>query len=164
MITAVIPYKKNSFLPDTISNIKPGNLITKIFLLATDNVENKSNDYELVKIDSLYSGLTIRKISEKVKTEYILFLTEYSSIEFNQFGLERFYKFSRINRCRDHLFRLYRNKHRTKFHPTIDYQLGSIRDDFNFGPVLFLRTEALRKYPNSNYKYAGLYDFRLEFR
>lgn len=162
MITAVIPYKKNSFLPDTISNIKPGNLITKIILLATDNVENKSNDYELVKIDSLYSGLTIRKISEKVKTEYLLFFTEYSSIEFNQFGLERFLNIAESTGAGIIYSDYIETNTRTKFHPLIDYQLGSIRDDFNFGPVLFLRTETLRKYPNSNYKYAGLYDLRLK--
>ena len=39
--------------------------------------------------------------------------------------------------------------------------MGSIRDDFDFGAILFLRTEAVKKCLNSNYKYAGLYDLRL---
>ena len=51
-------------------------------------------------------------------------------------------------------------------HPTIDYQKGSLRDDFDFGPVLLVRTSLLRKYAATaanrpRYRYAGLYDLRL---
>ncbi|MFZ0452279.1 MAG: glycosyltransferase family 2 protein, partial [Ignavibacteriaceae bacterium] len=48
-----------------------------------------------------------------------------------------------------------------KLHPVTDYQPGSIRDDFQFGPLLFLETEAFKKHLSSNYNYAGLYDVRL---
>ena len=47
----------------------------------------------------------------------------------------------------------------------IDYQLGSVRDDFQMGSVLFFRTEVLKEYVAQenlhNYQYAGLYDLRL---
>ena len=51
-------------------------------------------------------------------------------------------------------------------HPTIDYQKGSLRDDFDFGPALLVRTSLLRKYAATaanrpRYRYAGLYDLRL---
>lgn len=51
-------------------------------------------------------------------------------------------------------------------HPSIDYQYGSIRDDFDFGPVLLIRSSLLRKYASAraagpSYTYAGLYDLRL---
>jgi hypothetical protein len=50
-------------------------------------------------------------------------------------------------------------------HPVIDYQLGSLRDDFDFGALLLIKTELLKKYAaqigNRNYQYAGLYDLRL---
>ncbi len=49
--------------------------------------------------------------------------------------------------------------------PLIDYQLGSVRDDFQFGSVLLFRTETLKAYVNQenlhNYQYAALYDLRL---
>ncbi|MDE7407597.1 MAG: glycosyltransferase family 2 protein [Muribaculaceae bacterium] len=48
--------------------------------------------------------------------------------------------------------------------PTIDYQAGSVRDDFNFGPLTLWRTHdvnmALRR-TTTDFKYAGLYDLRL---
>lgn len=49
--------------------------------------------------------------------------------------------------------------------PVIDYQAGSLRDDFDFGSVLFLRTSSLKKavtLMKADYQAAGLYDFRLK--
>ena len=50
-------------------------------------------------------------------------------------------------------------------HPVIDYQEGSLRDDFDFGSLLLIRTSLLHKYADSDreadYRYAGFYDFRL---
>ena len=54
--------------------------------------------------------------------------------------------------------------------PVIDYQPGSLRDDFNFGSVMFFFAAALREAVSGmdeDYASAGLYDLRLrlsEFR
>ncbi|MBQ0118508.1 MAG: glycosyltransferase family 2 protein, partial [Bacteroidales bacterium] len=49
--------------------------------------------------------------------------------------------------------------------PVIDYQMGALRDDFEFGSVLFFRTEALKEAVErmkTDYEFAGLYDLRLK--
>ena len=49
--------------------------------------------------------------------------------------------------------------------PVIDYQFGSLRDDFNFGSVLLFNTSKLKKAAcrmKCNYNFAGLYDLRLK--
>jgi len=50
-------------------------------------------------------------------------------------------------------------------HPVIDYQAGSLRDDFDFGSLWLVRTAFLHQYAtcdhDRSYQYAGLYDFRL---
>ena len=50
-------------------------------------------------------------------------------------------------------------------HPVIDYQEGSLRDDFDFGSLLLIRTSLLQQYVagehEADYRYAGFYDFRL---
>ena len=50
-------------------------------------------------------------------------------------------------------------------HPTIDYQLGSIRDDFDLGSLILVRTELLKQWAmeqaETHYQYGGLYDLRL---
>lgn len=52
-----------------------------------------------------------------------------------------------------------------KAHPTIDYQDGSLRDDFDFGPLVLVRTNAWCDAVNRmtlNLKHAGLYYLRLK--
>ncbi len=48
----------------------------------------------------------------------------------------------------------------------IDYQFGSLRDDFDFGSVLLFRTDAFKeaaaRMNEDEYKFAGLYDLRLK--
>ena len=49
--------------------------------------------------------------------------------------------------------------------PVIDYQFGSLRDDFNFGSLLLFNTEKLKEaagHMKSDYNFAGLYDLRLK--
>jgi hypothetical protein len=47
-------------------------------------------------------------------------------------------------------------------HPRIDYQRGSIRDRFDFGPVVGLSVQAARQSGfDSTWKWGGLYDLRL---
>ena len=49
--------------------------------------------------------------------------------------------------------------------PVIDYQLGALRDDFDFGAVMLWDTNALQEaasHMTADYQYAGLYDLRLK--
>src|SRR5262249_47000239 len=44
-------------------------------------------------------------------------------------------------------------------HPRIDYQFGSIRDNFDFGPVVAVSVSAARKVGRSgDYRWGGFYD------
>ena len=50
-------------------------------------------------------------------------------------------------------------------HPVIDYQKGSLRDDFNFGSLLLYRSSTLQNAiasMDTEYTFAGLYDLRLK--
>ena len=47
--------------------------------------------------------------------------------------------------------------------PVIDYQKGSLRDDFDFGSLLFFRSSVLKqavRAMDADYRFAGLYDLR----
>src|SRR4029434_8901892 len=50
----------------------------------------------------------------------------------------------------------------SKGHPRIDYQLGSIRDNFDFGPIVAISAAAARAvWEDGKMRWAGLYDLRL---
>ena len=47
-------------------------------------------------------------------------------------------------------------------HPVIDWQIGSVRNDFDFGSVVLVRTALLKEFvPSADYQYAGFYDLWL---
>jgi GT2 family glycosyltransferase len=116
-----------------------------------------------LKIENPFDSKTINLIKGNANSDYILFLTQDIMIELGQFALERFLYVAE-NTGSDLLFSDYLEikGEEKKPHPLIDYQLGSIRDDFNFGPLLFITKEAMKNYEQSfDYKFAGLYDLCL---
>ena len=161
MITAVVPNNKYSYLKKTISNFNSSSLITQILILTESGNGIETPGCTLIKTDNYFSSETIRKISEKLSTEFLLFLTDYSLIDFNQFGIERFVSIAKSSGAGIIYSDYIEKSSGMGFHPVIDYQSGSIRDDFNFGPLILLRTDAVKRYLSSDYKYAGLYDIRL---
>ena len=61
-------------------------------------------------------------------------------------------------------FKIQNSKFKITEAPVIDYQLGALRDDFDFGAVLLWDTAKLKAFVaemDTEYEYAGLYDLRL---
>jgi GT2 family glycosyltransferase len=59
------------------------------------------------------------------------------------------------------------NEHWKTMHPLVDYQPGSVRDDFDFGSMMLFSVAAVRKAlekygPFPHVKFASLYDLRLK--
>lgn len=109
----------------------------------------------------LYTSKTMKEIADKCSTDYILFSTGKGEIEFNQFGLLRFSTIAESTGAGLLYSDFYISANPN---PVIDYQEGSVRDDFEFGPLLFFRTksfkEAAYQLPD-DLTYAALYSIRL---
>ena len=119
-------------------------------------------------IDSLNSSDTIKKIAQKADTPFTLLYTKASPFELGYMALERIADFLQDRKTgmvyADH----YEWKEgEKKKHPAIDYQPGSVRDDFDFGALLAFRSEYLigaagmMENEREDYRYAGLYATRL---
>jgi GT2 family glycosyltransferase len=139
-------------------------LIKKIYLLS-QNLNDEKTPYGILKIDSLFSSKTINLIQKKSKSEFILFLTQDSLIQLGQFALERFIEVAKASDAGIVYSDYFDIKEGNRIpHPLGDYQLGSIRDDFSFGPLLFFNSKAFSskaKKMKEDYQFAGLYDLRL---
>ena len=128
----------------TVAGLQANELVAKIYLLATEDFNESIEGCEVVKIDSLQSSATIKKIAELSDAEYSLIYTKYTTLELGYFALERF-----VNLAQDsNASMLYADHYQItdgvkKASPVIDYQFGSLRDDFNFGSVLFYNAAAL---------------------
>ena len=110
------------------------------------------------KIENLPSSGTMRTIAAKTMAAYAAVVTKPIELVLGEGALER------MARAADDsgAAMVYADR---KGHPAIDYQLGSIRDDFDFGSLLLIRTSLLKLWAQENadlsYTYGGLYDLRL---
>ena len=165
-ISCFIPVQNEAQVTDTIKGLKESALVSKIYLLSADGTESEMQGCEIIRIDSLASSATVKKIAEKSDAEYTLVYTKYTTLELGYFALERFVRIAEDSGASmlytDH-YQIADGKKTAS--PVIDYQQGSLRDDFNFGSVLLYRTAALKcsaSRMKQDYKFAGLYDLRLK--
>jgi hypothetical protein len=163
-INCFIPFENAAQAAKTIENLSQSVLLNKIYLLST-NAESSFEGCETILIDNLQSSVTVQKIAAKSDVEYSLIYTKYTTLEMGQFALERFVRIASDTKAGLVYSDYYEIKDGNRSaHPVIDYQEGSLRDDFNFGSVLFYNAAMLRKAVEANqnnYQFAGLYDLRL---
>jgi hypothetical protein len=165
-VAAFLPYNGNSYTKETVDELISSGLVDKIYLLSGDEPLETIDNCEILKVDNPFSSKGIELIKEKSNTEYSLLLTQDTLIQLSQFTIERFISVTEMTGAGFVYSDYYdiKNEVRT-VHPVIDYQVGSVRDDFNFGPVLFIKSKALIKSlsgEKAEYKFAGLYDMRLK--
>lgn len=158
-----MPYNGLQRSNDTINELQNCDKVAKIFLLANDDITNVPEKTELLKVDSLASSSTIDLMIRKTETKFILLFTQDNKYQFGQFAIERFYNTIDSTGAGLVYSNYFVEKDNSKSRiPVNDYQFGSLRDDFNFGSVLFINRELLNSYKNENeHKFAGIYDLRL---
>ncbi len=162
-VSVFLLYNEHDFTKFLVQELQKLSFISQIFLLSSLDCKTKIAGTKILKIENPFDSKTINLIKGNANSDYILFLTQDIMIELGQFALERFLYVAE-NTGSGLLFSDYLEikGEEKKPHPLIDYQLGSIRDDFNFGPLLFITKEAMKNYEQSfDYKFAGLYDFCL---
>lgn len=166
-INCFIPFQDKAQVQETINGLKSSELVAKIYLLASETNEKEIDGCQVLAIDSLNSSATVKKIAEHSDAEYSLIYTKFTTLELGYFALERFVRIAEDSSAAmlyaDHYQITADNKKSVS--PVIDYQFGSLRDDFNFGSVLFYKASALKcgaSRMNQDYKFAGLYDLRLK--
>ena len=164
-IDCFIPYVDAAQAKATIDGLRESALVNNIYLLATDAAATAVEGCTLVHIDALNSSETMIKIAEAAKAPYTLLYTKYNNLVMGYLALDRFVRLagdSKAGMMYSDSYTILEGKKSNA--PVIDYQEGSLRDDFNFGSVLFFDTEVLKKAAagiDVHYTAAGLYDLRL---
>ena len=140
---------------------KPG-IVTENTLKEDRNVANVHH-----LTDSVGSTKTLKYIAETASAQYVLLYMKYDTLQLGYHALDRM-----LTIAEDHdALMLYADHYITlpngerKMMPLIDYQEGSIRDDFQMGSLLLIKTEGLKRYVEQKnlhrYQFAALYDLRL---
>ena len=164
-ISVFIPFNGLNLYKNLLEQLTGHPAVGKIFLLSTDANSTEAARLNVIKVDSIYSTNSILEINKSTKSEYALILNGFTDVIPGQFVLERFLNVAKATMAGIVYSDYYQEKDGKKFpHKTIDYQFGSIRDDFNFGPFILTTKRTLNDYSrnlNHSYKFSGLYDFRL---
>lgn len=116
--------------------------------------------------DRLESSNTIVSIAENTDADYVMICTRHTTIGWGNNTLERFLRVAddtdAVMVYADH-YKMVEGK--MEKHPVIDYQSGSLRDDFDFGSLWCIKARALADYiaqsDREEYQFAALYDLRL---
>lgn len=124
------------------------------------------NDITIVET-SMRESDTVRMMAEIAKTPYTLFFLKSQYIRMGFLALERMVQVAEMTGAgmvyADH-YNVSLDGKRAEA-PVIDYQMGSLRDDFDFGSAILFRTDALKEAAarmTADYEAAGLYDLRLK--
>lgn len=116
--------------------------------------------------DRLESSNTIVSIVENTDADYVMICTRHTTIGWGNNTLERFLRVAddtdAVMVYADH-YKMVEGQ--MEKHPVIDYQSGSLRDDFDFGSLWCIKAQALADYiaqpDREEYQFAALYDLRL---
>ena len=146
-----------------VNQFRESALVNHVYVLSRTPVNLV--DCEQILVEENGSCSTIRQIAKLVQADYALLALGYSAFEVGPGAVERLVQVAENTEAP----MVYSDYLEVKagvqsVHPVIDYQLGSLRDDFNFGPVRFYRADVLKAFRYENYevlKYAGCYALRL---
>jgi len=149
-ITCFVPYIDESQSGKTLSALRNSQLVDKVVCLD----------------EPVFKSETIRRIAAESKADYALVYTKTTTLELGYMALERLLQIAQDAEAG----LVYADHYQVKGGElvkalVIDYQKGSLRDDFDFGSVLFFDAAALKESVQrmtETYQHAGLYDLRLK--
>lgn len=164
-ITCFIPYGSENQINKTIRHLQECPTVDRIFLLPTSPVPNLSlpDKCYILPSSAPESVEKYKQIALYANTPFTLICTQVQDLEFGYMALERMCDYLSAPQCSmvyaDHYKTI---KGERTPHPVIDYQLGSVRDDFDFGSLLMFRTDYLKRAINEieaekEYQHSALY-------
>lgn len=169
IVDCFLPLSEGVALERTIKSLEDSEIVNHIYFLKTaqQQLSNIVKESLVLAIDNLKSSMTMRTVSGHAQAPYTLLYVKEGYIELGLYALERMIKIAQDS----HAGMVYTDRYQVsmdgeqKKAPVIDYQMGSLRDDFDFGSMLLFRTNALQKAVSlmkADYQAAGFYDLRLK--
>ena len=145
---------------NTVNQLLNSGLTGDIFVLATEEVEIEN--VKTLVCQYPYSTSAMQQIAEHCDSEFAFFALNSSGLGVGPFALERMVQVAE-NTGAAMVYADYREIKSgvQSAHPVIDYQPGSLRDDFNFGPVQLFKSGVLKPFEEKEYTQAGFYALRL---
>ena len=165
-IDAFVLYSDEKTTLVTLKQLKEEPLIGEIYVMMQGKESCPYMGCEVIRVDDFRSSSTVRKIEEKLKASFALLCTAQTPITFGYQAISRMCSVANsVDPALVYADRYVVKNGETVKSPTMDFYYGSVRDDFDFGPVMLFSAPTLQKYveefPDADYTYSGLYDLQL---
>ena len=167
-VTVVTPYTPEPFFEKTLLSLTKSALIERVLVVNQAPIHLRIPRFRIVVAGPIRSYETLKLIFDGIRTKYLLLLPGIRQISIEPKGLERMLEKAESTKAGLLYSDFYdESKNEKTLHPLNDYQSGSVRDGFDFGPMMLFSVPALRKAAKKYHlipgmKYAGLYDLRLK--
>lgn len=147
-IDCFIPYLNQAQVQATVNGLRESQEVSRIFLLCTpDSSKDTVEGCIRLEIPSLYSYKAAQAIAQETRAAYTLVYFKEQPVTFTYMALERMVKVADGTQASlvysDH-YCIENGK--TVAAPCIDYQMGSVRDDFDFGSVILYKSDRLKSF------------------
>jgi hypothetical protein len=167
-LTVVTSYSPGAFFEKTLLSLTKSDLVEEVAIVGLKPGDFQMDRCRFLTTGSLSSQETLNLILSEVRTKYLLLIPEFQSISIESKGLEKTLKKAESTKTGLLYSDFYEeSEHGKTLHSLNDYQLGSIRDDFDFGTMILFSVTAIRKALKKHgaipgVEFAGLYDLRLK--
>lgn len=163
--------KINCFLPAddadavniTVAQLRRSPAVGDIYLLSPNGTACAG--CRTIPITDFSATETVVAVAAHAMTDYTLVYTKQLPLKLGQHAPERMLQVA-VDTGAGLLYADYyaQKNDETVKNPTIDYQLGSVRDDFNFGSLMLFDSHCLKEAAaayRADYRFAAWYDLRL---
>jgi len=167
-ITCFIPAGEAGDINTTLQELNENPLVKEIFITGEKSIKGLElpNKACYSEIETMQSTAGVKRMAELSKTPFTLIYTKNLPLKLGAWALERMVQVAENTSAG----MIYADHYQMKEgelspFPVIDYQDGSLRDDFNFGSVMLYNTQNMGRAVwdmTLEYQFAGLYELRLK--
>ena len=144
-ITAVCTFRVGTLFLSALRRLLASDMIEEVLIVTRQQIPEVLPRCSIIDTGAFASRVTLRKVLEKTKTEYLIFMQDAIPVLSRSLTLEKMIDAARSMNAALVYSDYYEDTGSGKiFHPLIDYQMGSVRDDFDFGYLALLSVPDIR--------------------
>jgi hypothetical protein len=167
-LAVITQYVPGPLFQKTLLAFAESGLVENIVVICREPVSCEIPGCRFLVAGALASQETLKSLLSNVGTAYLLIIPWFTPVSIENRTLEKMLSKAESAKTGMVYSDFYDESYEGKtLHPLTDYQLGSVRDDFDFGAMMLYSVSAIRKAfdkygPTPSLQYAGLYDIRLK--
>src|SRR5215470_5314807 len=149
-LTVAIPYTEDKQFETLARQLIAHQLVEEVLCLRQNAPPSLPpsllKGVKALNVDAFFSGPSINSLIEAWRTDYLLLILPGGRVEFGARAPERFVQVA-DDAGAAFVYSDFRQQSGAELadHPLIDYQLGSIRDNFDFGAVILLSRKGVAR-------------------